>query len=84
MPVSGNAPAHVKDAISNPCKLFNRFSEDNVPWGFAVSIMQDLVVTEVSLLPNKEEPVRDEARVVCSVVVNKGSLREANCQYLTM
>ena len=70
--ISGNAPVEVKERLSSPTRLLLMVDANDKVQGFGRGTMAGLSVTEVSIIKNAEEPSRDEARVVCRLVVTEG------------
>ncbi|KAJ7147375.1 HotDog domain-containing protein [Mycena filopes] len=74
MPVkfSGNIAPGMKDALTHLPDLFG-MRQAKRP-GFGNSIISALVVTEASVLPKAEEPLKEEGRVVCEITVTEDML----------
>ncbi|KAF4575379.1 hypothetical protein EYR36_006738 [Pleurotus pulmonarius] len=66
--IAGNASPELKAFVANPLWISN--SETS----FAIKIAKNIVVTEVSILPKNEEPLKKEARVVCEITVTQDML----------
>ncbi|KAG9218587.1 hypothetical protein CCMSSC00406_0001299 [Pleurotus cornucopiae] len=66
--IAGNASPDIKAFVANPLWIAN--SETS----FAIKIAKNIVVTEVSILPKNEEPLKKEARVVCEMAVTEDML----------
>ncbi|KAF9498888.1 hypothetical protein BDN71DRAFT_311977 [Pleurotus eryngii] len=66
--IAGNASSDVKAFVTNPLWIANSGTS------FAIKIVKNIVVTEVSILPKNEEPLKKEARVVCEIAVTEDML----------
>jgi hypothetical protein len=71
MQVSGNVDPQTLELFSNLPILFGL--NNNKKPGFADSIIQRLVVTHASLEKKAEEPLKQEGKVVCELVVTDGA-----------
>lgn len=71
--VAGNAPDHVKAAVSNTSRYYlpGRDLKVSGPL-FGTSITKRLEVTEASVLQKAEEQSKTEGRVVCELTVEEG------------
>ncbi|KIK63556.1 hypothetical protein GYMLUDRAFT_40599 [Collybiopsis luxurians FD-317 M1] len=74
-PINGNASNHVKKLLDDQVHIPSRKPE--IPL-FASSIMDKMVLTEVSISPNAEEPSRVEAKCVMEIVVFEDMMNLAN------
>ncbi len=69
--VAGNAPNDIKALLANPMEILKMYKDGELT-GFGRTVLSTLTVTEVSLVKKAEEPMRDEARVVCKLIVDEG------------
>ncbi|KAJ7778475.1 HotDog domain-containing protein [Mycena metata] len=74
MPVkySGNIAPGMVEALSNLPNLFGMRRMAHP--GFGDSILSGLVVTEASVQPKAEEPLKEEGRIVCEITVTEDML----------
>ncbi|KAF9035333.1 hypothetical protein BDZ89DRAFT_983268, partial [Hymenopellis radicata] len=75
--VAGNAPDEVKTILANPMEVLKMYKDGELT-GFGRTVLSTLTVTEASLVKKAEEPMRDEARVVCKLIVDEEMLNGAN------
>ncbi|KAL4256767.1 thioesterase PaaI family protein [Pleurotus pulmonarius] len=66
--IAGNASPELKAFVANPLWISNSDTS------FAIKIAKNIVVSEVSILPKNEEPLKKEARVVCEITVTQDML----------
>jgi hypothetical protein len=71
MQVSGNVDPQTLELFSNLPILFGL--NNNKKPGFGDSVMRRLVVTHASVEKKGEEPLKQEGRVVCELVVTDGT-----------
>ncbi|KAJ7145850.1 HotDog domain-containing protein [Mycena epipterygia] len=72
MQISGNADDGVKEFLSNLSNSFGkRFNQKPA---FGNSILARMVVTEASVNKKAEEPLKEEGRVVCELIVTEDML----------
>ncbi|KAJ7599525.1 HotDog domain-containing protein [Mycena floridula] len=70
--IQGNAPDYAKKVVGDPLGLFHYWNRQAGREGrrfFGDKISDRLVATEVSVLNKAEEPLKEEARVVFTLVV---------------
>ena len=67
--ITGNASDEIKKKL-DPVKVFSGIRVGKPVFGDKIT--ECLQVTEVSVVPMKEEPSRSEGRVVCHLVVTEG------------
>ncbi|KAJ3810055.1 HotDog domain-containing protein [Lentinula aff. lateritia] len=67
--ISGNASDDIKAFLVDPQLSFNTLVEGNFTTTFAQSVVEKIYISEVSLVQNMIEPLRQESRVVCSMRV---------------
>ncbi|KAJ7938174.1 HotDog domain-containing protein [Mycena leptocephala] len=72
MQVSGNVDPQTLELFSNLPILFGL--NNNKKPGFADSIIQRLVITHVSVEKKAEEPLKQEGKVVCELIVTDDML----------
>lgn len=70
--ISGNASYDIKKYLADPQTSFNTLVERELRTTFAESVVEKIVISEVSVVQNAIEPSRQEARVVCSIKVAEG------------
>jgi len=67
--ISGNASDDIKRFLADPQTSFNTLIEGMCKTTFAESVVNRIVISEVSVAQNATEPSRHEARVVCRIQV---------------
>lgn len=73
--IKGNASADVKRFLGRPANFIENLT--SAPFKsplFGASITTRMVVTEISVEQKAEEPLKDEGRVICELVVEEGVL----------
>ncbi|KAF8885788.1 hypothetical protein BD779DRAFT_658574 [Infundibulicybe gibba] len=70
--IPGNAPPHIKEIFADLSAFFRY--DDKGKGSFGDSIARGLRTTEVSIIKKAEEPMKDEARVVCEITVQEDML----------
>lgn len=70
--IVGNVPQDVKLLLSEPLKIFSMRGPHVKSPLFGDSIVSRMVVTEASINPKNEEPLKKEGRVVCEIRVEEG------------
>ncbi|PFH46565.1 hypothetical protein AMATHDRAFT_154507 [Amanita thiersii Skay4041] len=68
--IAGNAPDEVKQLIGNLMFIFSGHRKGL----FSSSIVNRMVVTEVSIIEKSEEPLKKEGRVVCELETKEDML----------
>lgn len=69
-PINGSAPDDVKKFVDDVVHTPTRHPELKL---FAATIMESMIVTNVSIGSMSEEPTRAEGKVVLKLVVNDGA-----------
>ncbi|KAJ6542645.1 HotDog domain-containing protein [Mycena capillaripes] len=72
MPISGNVEPELLEAFADLPTMFGLNRKEKP--GFGDSILRALVVTEASIQKKAEEPLKQEGRVVCEIVVTEEML----------
>ncbi|KAJ8494489.1 hypothetical protein ONZ45_g13218 [Pleurotus djamor] len=66
--IAGNASPEIKAVIATPMWF------EQVQNSFGVTIFKRINVTEVSIVPKTDEPLKKEARVICELEVSEDML----------